>query len=94
MLCQNDVKGVWAGPGMYALHRPTAENSFSRYTANAEAYRPYLKVRYYWLKATLEALRKSRHYFQRAPSRRDLPARLRRHNEDLHHSALKRLPPN
>jgi hypothetical protein len=66
MLCQNDVKGVWAGPGMYALHRPTAENSFSRYTANAEAYRPYLKVRYYWLNATLEALRKSRHYRARA----------------------------
>lgn len=35
-------------------------------TANAEAYRSYLKGRYYWWKTTPEEFRKCRDYFQRA----------------------------
>jgi hypothetical protein len=96
MLCQNDVKGVWAGPGMYAFHRPTAEDSFRRYTENAEAYRPYLKVRYHRLKATPEALRKSRHYSQRARSQVDTTCPLAYAGimKTFTISALKKLPPN
>jgi len=37
-----------------------------RYTENHEAYQLYLQGRYFWNKRTLEALRKSKDYYQRA----------------------------